>query len=68
MALVELTRIAGFTSAELLRSRLVSEGVHAVCFDTGISEGLDLMMPIRVMVLEEDLEEAHALMAAFGAA
>jgi len=69
MPLVELARIPNFTEAELLRRRLESEGVHAVCFDTGmnIAEGLGMMIPVRVMVLDEDLAEAQALIAEFEA-
>lgn len=69
MALVELVRIANFTEAELLRGRLESTGVHAVLFDAGmnIAEGLGLMIPVRIMVLDEDLDEARALLAEFEA-
>ena len=69
MALVELVRLPNGVEAELLRGRLESAGVHAVCFDTGmnIAESVGLMIPVRVMVLDEDLAEARSLMAEFGA-
>lgn len=69
MPLVELVRLPNGVEAELLRGRLESAGVHAVSFDTGmnIAESVGLLIPVRVMVLDEDLAEAQALMAEFGA-
>jgi hypothetical protein len=65
MSLVELARYASFAEAELARGRLESEGVHAVCFDGGmnIAEGLGLMIPVRLMVLDEDVEDALLILA-----
>lgn len=37
MALVELVRLPNGAEAELLRGRLESAGVHAVCFDAGMN-------------------------------
>lgn len=70
MALVELIRLPNGAEAELLRGRLESAGVPAVCFDAGmnIAESVGLLIPVRLMVLDEDLDEARALLAAFGAA
>ncbi|MBD3731643.1 MAG: DUF2007 domain-containing protein [Sphingopyxis sp.] len=69
MALVELVRLPSGAEAELLRGRLESAGVHAVCFDAGmnIAESVGLLIPVRVMVLDEDLADARALMAEFEA-
>ncbi len=69
MPLVELVRLSNGAEAELLRGRLESAGVHAVCFDTGmnIAESVGLLIPVRVMVLDEDLGEAQALVAEFDA-
>jgi hypothetical protein len=69
MALVELVRLPNGVEAELLRGRLESAGLHAVCFDAGmnIAESVGLLIPVRVMVLDEDLAEAQALMAEFAA-
>ena len=69
MALVELVRLPNGVEAELLRGRLESAGVHAVCFDAGmnIAESVGLLIPVRVMVLDDDLVDAQALMAEFGA-
>lgn len=68
MALVELVRLPNGAEAELLRGRLESAGVHAVCFDAGmnIAESVGLLIPVGVMVLDEDLAEARALLAEFG--
>ena len=68
MPLVELVRRPSGVEAELLRGRLESAGVPAVCFDAGmnITESVGLMIPVRVMVLDEDLAEAQALMEEFG--
>lgn len=67
MPLVELVRLPNGAEAELLRGRLESAGVHAVCFDAGmnIAESVGLLIPVRVMVLDEDLDEARALMTEF---
>lgn len=66
--LVELIRLPSGAEAELLRGRLESAGVHAVCFDAGmnIAESVGLLIPVRVMVLDEDEAEARALLTEFG--
>lgn len=68
MALVELIRLSNGAEAELLRGRIESAGVPAVCFDAGmnIADSVGLMIPVRIMVLDEDLDEARALLAEFG--
>ena len=67
MSLVELARYSSGMEAELIRGRLESAGVHAVCFDVGmnIAESVGLMIPVRIMVLDEDLAEAQALLISF---
>lgn len=69
MALVELIRLSNGAEAELLRGRLESAGVAAVCFDAGmnIADSVGLMIPVRIMVLDEDLAEAKDLLAEFAA-
>lgn len=64
MSLVELARFGTRIEAELARINLEAEGYDAVLFgaETG-SLGLGTMMPIRLMVLEEDLDEARRLLA-----
>src|SRR3546814_13101356 len=46
MPLVELVRLPNGAEAELLRGRLASAGVHAVCFDAGmnIADSVGLMI------------------------
>ena len=68
MSLVELIRLPNGAAAELLRGRLESAGVHAVCFDAGmnIADSAGIMIPVRLMVLDDDLAEAQVLLAEFG--
>lgn len=65
MSLVELSRHMHGYEAEIVRGRLESAGVGAVCFDSGVNivEGAGIALPARVMVLAEDLDEAKAIMA-----
>jgi hypothetical protein len=58
--LVEAARFNKPFQADLCRMFLESHGIDAVVFDTqsyGYSEGA--MVGVRVMVLEEDLDEAQ---------
>ncbi|MES2443566.1 MAG: DUF2007 domain-containing protein [Pseudomonadota bacterium] len=59
MALVELGRFNYF-EAQLLVSRLESDGIMAFAFDSGasIAEGSRFLIPVRVMVDDEDLPAA----------
>ncbi len=64
--LIEAARFNWPYQAELFRLFLGSHGVEAVVFDTqssGYSEGA--LVGARVMVLDEDLEEARRLMAEY---
>ena len=64
MALVELARFQNRTEAELARLNLEAEGIEAVLFGAEMgSLGLGPIMPVRLMVLEEDREEAARLLA-----
>lgn len=64
MGLVELARFQDGTEAELARLHLGSEGIEAVLFGSDMNSlGLGPMMPVRLMVLEEDLDEARRLLA-----
>jgi len=49
--------------ANILVGRLESEGVPALAFDAGasIADGSWLLIPVRVMVDEDDLERARAI-------
>lgn len=62
MALVELGRFDR-NLANIIVSRLENDGIPAVAFDAGasIADGSWLLIPVRVMVDEEDLQEARAL-------
>jgi hypothetical protein len=63
MSLVELARFDNRIEAELARLNLEAEGIEAVLFDAEMnSYGWGPMMPIRLMVIEEDLAEARRLL------
>ncbi|MCK8456897.1 MULTISPECIES: DUF2007 domain-containing protein [Sphingomonas] len=63
MSLVELGRY-GRNEAHIIVGRLESEGIPAVAFDGGMSimEGSWLLIPVRVMVDEEDLVAARDIL------
>jgi hypothetical protein len=65
MALVELARYPYAMSAEVARSFLESHGVGAVVFDSGmnIADSAAFAIPVRLMVLDEDVVEAKSLLA-----
>ena len=62
MALVELGRYAR-NEAHILVGRLEADGISAVAFDAGssIADGSWLLIPVRVMVDEDDLSAAQAI-------
>ena len=64
MSLVELARFANAHEAELARGRLESVGIHAFCFDSGmnIGEGIGFLIPVRLMVLDEERADAAAIL------
>jgi hypothetical protein len=62
--LVEAGRYSTRVEADLARLYLESEGVDAVLFDTEINYFYGgLFLPVRLMVLEEDVELARRLLA-----
>jgi hypothetical protein len=62
--LVEPARYSTRIKADLARLYLESEGVDAVLFDTEINYFYGgLFMPVRLMVLDEDLPLATRLLA-----
>ncbi|UZK68562.1 DUF2007 domain-containing protein [Sphingomonas sp. S1-29] len=65
MALAEVGRFNRI-EAHILIGRLESEGIPAISFDGEMSlgEGSALLIPVRVMVDEDDLAEARAIVAA----
>ncbi|MBY0303004.1 MULTISPECIES: DUF2007 domain-containing protein [Sphingomonas] len=62
MALVELGRYDR-NLANILVSRLEADGIPALAFDGGasIADGSWLLIPVRVMVDEDDLAAAQAV-------
>ena len=64
MGLVELTRFDTRIEAELAKLLLTAEGVDAVLFDAEMNSfGWGPMMPVRLMVLDEDRALAEQLLA-----
>lgn len=67
MSLVEAARFDNRIEAELARMHLAAEGIEAVLFDAEMhSFGFGPMLPVRLMVVDEDLGEAQALLTASG--
>ena len=64
MALVELARYPSSMAAEIARTFLESHGIGAVTFDGGmnIADSAAFAIPVRLMVLDEDHEDASALL------
>ena len=64
MALVEVGRYDR-NLANILVGRLESEGIPAIAFDGGasIADGSWLLIPVRVMVDEDDLTAAQEIVA-----
>jgi hypothetical protein len=62
--LVEAGRFTTRVEADLARLYLASEGVEAVLFDTEVNYFYGgLFQPVRLMVLDEDLDLAQSLLA-----
>jgi len=64
MALAELGRYSR-NEAHIIVGRLEADGIDAVAFDGGssIADGSWLLIPVRVMVDEDDLDAARAALA-----
>jgi hypothetical protein len=61
--LVEAARYSSRVEADLARLFLDSEGLESVLFDTEINYTYGgLFMPVRLMVLDEDLDRARRLL------
>lgn len=62
MALVELASYPNATEAAMVRGLLDAAGIDSVAFDGGmnIADSAGWVIPVRVMVLDEDLAEARA--------
>jgi hypothetical protein len=64
VSLVELARFDNRIEAEVARLNLQAEGIDAVLFDAETSHFYGgWVMPIRLMVLDDQLEDARALLA-----
>jgi len=62
--IVEAARFNNRVEADLARLYLESEGVEAILFDTEINYFYGgLFLPVRLMVLDEDVEIAQRLLA-----
>ena len=62
--LVEAARFNSRVEGDLARLHLESEGIGSVLFDTEINHVYGgLFMPVRLMVLDEDLDVAQRLLA-----
>jgi hypothetical protein len=68
VSLVELARYGTRVEAELARMALESEGIDAVIFDAEANSffGGGGLISVRLMVLEEEFDEATALLAEDG--
>lgn len=63
MGLVRIAQFPDRMAAELARLQLASEGIESVVFDGGMASlGLGMMTPARLMVSEENLDDARALL------
>ena len=66
--LVELARYATRVEADVARLNLESQGIEAVLFGAEMSGlGFGSMLPVRLMVLDEDRERALRLLQEDGA-
>jgi Putative prokaryotic signal transducing protein len=64
VSLVELARFDNRIEAEVARLNLESDGINAVLFDAEISHFYGgWFLPIRLMVLDDDLADARQLLA-----
>jgi hypothetical protein len=69
MPLAEVAKFYNSFEAGLAKSRLEADGIGAVLFDTEMTwEGMGLLIPIRLMVLDEDVAAARAILAAIDTA
>ena len=66
MGLVELARFNTRVEADLARLRLEQDGIEAILFDseTATFFGASPLMPVRLMVIEEDLADAAEILRA----
>jgi hypothetical protein len=64
MALVELSKYYNVFEASLVKGRLDAADVASILFDTEMNwGGLDGVVPVRLMVDEDDLAQARRVLA-----
>ena len=64
MALVELAKFYNSFEGGAAQSRLTSEGIESFLFDMNMSwEGIGGIIPIRLMVDDDDLPRARRILA-----
>ena len=64
MALVELAKFYNSFEGGVVQSRLTSEGIDSFLFDINMSwEGIGGIIPIRLMVDDDDLPRARRILA-----
>jgi hypothetical protein len=61
-ALVEIARFATRIRADLARLLIEDEGLTAVLFDGEVNYAFGSFMPVRLMVLREEAEQALQLL------
>lgn len=64
MALVELERLTNSFEAGMARARLAAEGVDSCLFDFNVGTEGPGFLAIRLMVDEEDFDEARRILSA----
>jgi putative signal transducing protein len=65
MALVELAKFYNGFEAGLARGRLEAEGIESHLFDfNAATEGIGFLVPVRLMVDEDDLDAARTILSA----
>jgi hypothetical protein len=64
MALVEAAKFYNVFEASIARARLEAEDIASILFDTEMNwGGLDGVVPVRLMVDEDDVEAARRVLA-----
>lgn len=63
VGLVELARFQSLVQADIARMYLEAEGLDVVMFDEGMAHvGLGPLIPVRLMVLQSEYEEAARIL------
>ncbi len=63
MSLTEFGLYHDRFEAEIICGRLRAEGLEAMIFDSGLGAAYGNAFPVRLMVLEEDVKAARAILA-----